>query len=320
VKAQMAYRYPPVNYPHGPTGDPRRSQQIDELITVFPNTKILGADRSILEYPFHLRDGRALTLQILLPALFPEHPPRLVLDQHLNHPLINTDLSINLPLLRDWKPQIRLVDMLLQAQELIFGAGPISQTAMPHAHRPPPPPPSHSSQGSNSPAEMVANTQHQEAVNHLLQQCSNEELYKILTDPNVYDEFISVAAAKLNVLGPGQKDEENVRLAQENLERDNEIQDRMNQIAIVKSSDYASMCRMYGDEMKQHQALMSRNNIPSLLQQLQDTSQKLQEDSEALLTRALSREVPIQDFIEEYQRMRREYHQKDLLAKSAGRL
>lgn len=118
----------------------------------------------------------------------------MVLNQRINHPLVNADASINLPLLRDWKPQIRLVDVLMQAQEMIFGTGAMTHGNHQAIHHPP----SHSSQGSNSPVEQTG-VQQQDVIMQMLQHCPNAELQRYLTDPAAYEEFVSIAVAELKV-------------------------------------------------------------------------------------------------------------------------
>ena len=73
---------------------------------------------------------------------------------------------------------------------------------------------------------------------------------------------------------PRELEERTIQAAEQNLEREAEIRDRKNQIAIVKSSDYADTRRLYEGAVKEHERLNALVNIPFLLKQLQDLTKE----------------------------------------------
>ena len=126
-------------------------------------------------------------------------------------------------------------------------------------------------------------------------------------------------------------------MAEQNLEREAELEDRANQVAIVRSSDYATMCELYKKKSTEHQELSKSFNIPKFVQQLNDEAQtvlfchfsvtistgqcvQVHEESDALLKAALEEQSAVNDFVDDYMKMRKEYHKKDLLAKAGARL
>ena len=205
----------------------------------------------------------------------------------LNHPLVDSNLTINLPMIQEWKPQYRLVDVLLQAHELLSNSEPSAAASqgVPHSQSQQAMSSSNSSQGSNSPADSRV-----DAIIQYLQSCSDDDLMRFVTQEESYRQLVSTMATEMKVEmqtmvlcdksvrgiqifdRPREMEERVVQAAEQNLEREAEIQDRKNQIAIVKSSDYADTRRLYEGAVKEHEQLNALINIPHLLKQLHDAT------------------------------------------------
>lgn len=128
--------------------------------------------------------------------------------------------------------------------------------------------------------------------------------------------------------------EENIRIAMENLEKEADINDRKNHVAIVKSSDYDAMCSIYASKREDYARIHESINIPSFLNQLQSEAHQvkrktknkrtcllqLDEQSETQLRTAIDGDVAVPEFIENYMNLRKQHHRKDLLLKAAVHL
>ncbi|CAD7695756.1 unnamed protein product [Ostreobium quekettii] len=119
----MSYPPMPFGYPSpaasGP--DPRKKQQVDELLAQVPSCRPLNVDRTLLELPVQTREGRLLAVQISLPQRFPDEPPVLVVKQLFRHPVIDGNGRLQLPALQFWHPGHRLAAVVRDAQSALIG-------------------------------------------------------------------------------------------------------------------------------------------------------------------------------------------------------
>lgn len=93
-----------------------RDQQIREALTTVPGCAYLNTERTSLQIPFYLPDGRRCTLLATLSSRFPREPPSLFLNPSLRHPWIEgTTGEIYPPFLEDWpSPDLNLATSLQQ--------------------------------------------------------------------------------------------------------------------------------------------------------------------------------------------------------------
>ncbi|KAL4536714.1 hypothetical protein Ndes2437B_g06116 [Nannochloris sp. 'desiccata'] len=92
-----------------------RDQQITGTINTVPGCAYLNSERTSLQIPFYLPDGRRFTLLVTLPSRFPREPPSLFLNPPLQHPWIIdiTTGEVHPPFLEDWpSPDLQLATVV----------------------------------------------------------------------------------------------------------------------------------------------------------------------------------------------------------------
>eukprot|EP00803_Ostreobium_quekettii_P011534 evm.model.scf_525.5 EVM.evm.TU.scf_525.5 scf_525:19303-21938(+) len=213
-------------------------------------------DRTLLETSMQTREGKLLTVQISLPHRFPDEPPVLTVNQPTRHPAIDNNGRIKLQALQYWHPGHRLAVVVQDAQSALFGqAGPAGST------------------GRFPPVNSKPGTPH---INAALQNLSDEDLWLCIIDAAKYQQFANrvLQSSQAPCVNEDLR-KSNIDVAQSNLERENEIREIGNHIAIIKSSEYADARGLYEEHVQRQQEIVGHLSIRVLREQLQHSAKKV---------------------------------------------
>lgn len=143
---------------------------------------------------------------------------------------------------------------------------------------------------------------------------SMDELKKLLTDKGTYDRFFySLEQVKIQNNVRDELQKEILQLARENLEKDPRLVELRNQCTIIRTTELASAQLKFKDLERQKEDILSSYSLLSLLQKLQDSMDKIEEESEVLHGQFLEKEIDLSNFLREYKKLRTVYHRRSLL-------
>lgn len=309
-----------------------RAQQINELLVSIPQSRAVNPERSLLEVPLQLSTGAAVALRITIPSGFPQERPVLSVTSPIQHPWVDSIGRLSFPSLSRWVgSNLRLAAVVSEAIQhldsamLVPGkglcpsqagmmpqppiAGPIDQTsssAMPISSQKLrlPPPRTHFPE---------------------LQKMSNGAIAEALTDQPTYGQLLQQALSGGGSGGDGVQPNEVIRelrcsvedAARRNISREAEMAELRNQIAIIRSSEYAPAKSAYDEKIEQQQKVLDLLSPKVLVQKLQAAAAAAEEESEDLYKRFSEGGLNLEAFVEEYTAVRALYHQRDLKAQAA---
>ncbi|XP_048628447.1 vacuolar protein-sorting-associated protein 37 homolog 2 isoform X1 [Brassica napus] len=178
----------------------------------------------------------------------------------------------------------------------------------------------------------------------LLKDKSVDELGKLLTDKNAYQQFLnsldqvsiqnnvslsnhhhhsvlrtveSSLFTSIFLLNVHQIREElrkeTLHLARENLEKEPQIVELRNQCRIIRTSELATAQEKLNELENQRDEILRFYSPGSLLHRLQDAMKKGDEESEELQQKYMEKEIDTAAFVQKYKKLRSMYHRRALI-------
>ncbi|KAL6867257.1 hypothetical protein ACP4OV_015281 [Aristida adscensionis] len=167
--------------------------------------------------------------------------------------------------------------------------------------------PQSSSRGQPSPAEAAA-------IIARLKDKSIDELQRLLKDKEAYNAFFnSLDQVKTQNNVRDELRKETLQLARENLEKEQRILELRNQCTIIRSTELAAAQDRLNDLERQKDEIMKSYSPAALLDKLQMSLEKLDEESEELHQKFLEKDIDLATFVQKYKKLRTAYHKQALL-------
>lgn len=338
-----------------------RNQQVSELLAAFPSCRPLSTDRSMMELPLTMPDGKTVGMLVALPPTFPKDRPIITVSQPIIHPWVGYGGQLTFPALTSWRyPGSGLKAVVEdacgglggqaaagtggtaagpgsaatgsgrpgaasgpQGQSSLdprpnggagssTGAGPLRAGAQRAAAGGEPAGAAGQGPGSSSAAEPIPDSFPE------MQSMPSQHLATALHDEAAFEALLA------QVLANGQSAQaraalkaSTIDIAQRNLQKEAALNDIRNQVAVIRSADYAGAA----DEFRQRRAkiedLVSRITPASLMTKLQEAAQQAELESERLVKEFMGGAMPVEEFVGGYGDLRALYHKRDLKRKAA---
>jgi len=139
-------------------------------------------------------------------------------------------------------------------------------------------------------------------------------LRKLLSDKDAYQQFLhSLDQVKIQTNLKDELCKENLQLAEENLQKEPRIMELRNQCRIIRTTELAAAKEKLNELEKQKEDMLKLNSAASLLQRIQESVNKTDEESENLHHNLLDREIDLGAFLQKYKKLRTTYHRKTLV-------
>lgn len=143
----------------------------------------------------------------------------------------------------------------------------------------------------------------------LLKNKSVDELRKLLSDKEAYNQFLlSLDQVKTQNHVRDELRKETLQLAKENLEKEPRMMELKNQCRIIRTTELATAQERLNELEKQKDEILKFYSPVSLLGRLQESMNKMEEESETLHTRLLEKEIDLGVFVQKYRKLRATYH------------
>ncbi|PUZ74127.1 hypothetical protein GQ55_1G040700 [Panicum hallii var. hallii] len=182
---------------------------------------------------------------------------------------------------------------------------PTSSSASPHQRASDHP--QSSSRGQPSPAEAAG-------IIARLKDKSIEELQRLLKDKEAYNAFFnSLDQVKTQNNVRDELRKETAQLARENLEKEQRILELRNQCTIIRTTELAAAQDRLTDLEMRKDDIMRSYSPAALLDKLQTSMAKLDEESEELHQKFLEKDIDLPTFVQKYKKLRTAYHKQALL-------
>ncbi|KAF0911244.1 hypothetical protein E2562_008005, partial [Oryza meyeriana var. granulata] len=167
--------------------------------------------------------------------------------------------------------------------------------------------PQSSSRGQPSPAEAAA-------IITRLKDKSVDELQRLLKDKEAYNAFFnSLDQVKTQNNLRDELRKETVQLARGNLEKEQRILELRNQCTIIRTTELAAAQDRLAELERQTDEIMKSYSPAALLDKLQKSMAKLDEESEELHQKFLEKDIDLPTFVQKYKKLRTAYHKQALL-------
>ncbi|KAG8056031.1 hypothetical protein GUJ93_ZPchr0001g32170 [Zizania palustris] len=164
-----------------------------------------------------------------------------------------------------------------------------------------------SSRGQPSPAEAAG-------IIARLKEKSVDELQRLLKDKEAYSAFFnSLDQVKTQNNLRDELRKETLQLARENLEKEQRILELRNQGTIIRTTELAAAQDRLSDLERQKDEIMRSYSPGALLDKLQKSMAKLDEESEGLHQKFLEKGIDLSTFVHKYKKLRTAYHKQALL-------
>ncbi|XP_004494103.1 vacuolar protein-sorting-associated protein 37 homolog 1 [Cicer arietinum] len=143
---------------------------------------------------------------------------------------------------------------------------------------------------------------------------SVDELRKLLSDKDAYQQFLnSLDQVKIQNNLKDELRKENLQLAEENLQKEPRMMELRNQCRIIRTTELAAAKEKLNELEKQKEEMLKLNSPASLLQRIQESVNKTDEESENLHQHLLDREIDLAAFLQKYKKLRNSYHKGTLI-------
>jgi len=143
---------------------------------------------------------------------------------------------------------------------------------------------------------------------------SIEELQRLLKDKEAYNAFFnSLDQVKTQNNVRDELRKETLQLARENLEKEQRISELRNQCTIIRTTELAAALDRLTDLERQKDDIMRSYSPAALLDKLQTSMAKLDEESEELHQKFLEKDIDLPTFVQKYKKLRTTYHKQALL-------
>nr|AHY23245.1 hypothetical protein [Fallopia multiflora] len=142
---------------------------------------------------------------------------------------------------------------------------------------------------------------------------SVEELQKLLSDTETYNRFLaSLDQVKTQNHVKGELQKETIQLARENMEKEPQIMELRNQCRITRTTELATAQERLNDLERQRDEILRCYSPVHLLQRLQESMNKTEEESETVNQQLLDKEIELGAFVQKYKKLRTIYHRRAL--------
>ncbi|KAB8090551.1 hypothetical protein EE612_015748 [Oryza sativa] len=143
---------------------------------------------------------------------------------------------------------------------------------------------------------------------------SVDELQRLLKDKEAYNAFFnSLDQVKTQNNLRDELRKETVQLARENLEKEQRILELRNQCTIIRTTELAAAQDRLAELERQKDEIMRSYSPAALLDKLQKSMAKLDEESEELHQKFLEKDIDLPTFVQKYKKLRAAYHKQALL-------
>ncbi|MEW5309358.1 MAG: hypothetical protein WDW38_001252 [Sanguina aurantia] len=322
--------------PYAYAYSPGRSQHIEDLLKAYPSAQPINGDRSVIDVPMAIANGKSSVLRVSLPPGFPQEKPLLQVFLPLGHPAVDSSGRLHFRSIDEWgrpgsEPAslhalVREAIGMLATASLKTEPGPSPQ---PQASQPQRQPASSATSGAsqNGPprpaatpaAELYLATETRSHLQHL----PTSRLEELLTDDAALRGYIgSRMAASQAVQSLEALHDKNASLAASNLELGSTITQARGHVAIVRSSDYASARSLFDGLYARHQAVLTQLSPAVLLGQMRAEAQEVDDKSDALVESFYSGATngSVDSFVEQYRLARVKFHVLDIKRQAAEHL
>ncbi|KAI3511795.1 hypothetical protein L1887_18953 [Cichorium endivia] len=141
---------------------------------------------------------------------------------------------------------------------------------------------------------------------------SVDELRRLLSDQGAYQQFLlSIDPVRTQNNVRDELKKETLQLARANLEKEPQITELRNQCMIIRTTELASAQEKLHD-LKQKTQLFKSYSPGSLLHNLQESMNKIEDESETLHEQLLGKEIDLATFTQKYKQLRVIYHKRSL--------
>ena len=300
----------------------RVNEQITELITEFPQTKVIDRKSGTIQVPVKNVKIPGLTLCVVLPKDYPKVCPHVtIMPANVDHPWMQKqtpgrvwhDSMQKFYYQHDEKALVKLVATLLDAFKAATVLGSNSGMAT-HAQNN-----NLRQQPQNKGPAMSLPTQDMsyEEIKKDLQSLPEDKLVELLTDKKAYASYLANMKQMSN-MGSSMKELvlKNQALAESSLEKQNQIADVKNQIAIIRSTEVLEVKNKYEELAKEHNSILSSINVKTLKEKVSDAAAEADETSEGLSQKLMEKKISVENFIDEYCKSREIYHKRTMVLQS----
>ncbi|CAN6247137.1 unnamed protein product [Urochloa humidicola] len=143
---------------------------------------------------------------------------------------------------------------------------------------------------------------------------SIEELQRLLKDKEAYNAFFSsLDQVRIQNNVRDELTKEILEHARGNLEKEQRILELQNQCTIIRTTELAAAQDRLTDLERQKDGLMMSYSPAALLDKLQTSMAKLDEESEELHGKFLEKDMDLPTFVQKYKKLRTAYHKQALL-------
>lgn len=143
---------------------------------------------------------------------------------------------------------------------------------------------------------------------------SVDELQRLLKDKESYNAFFnSFDQVKTQNNLRDELRKETLQLARENLEKEQRISELRNQCTIIRTTELAAAEDRLAELERQKDEIMKSYSPAALLDKLQSTMAKLDEESEELHQKFLEKDIDLPTFVQKYKKLRAAHHKCALL-------
>ncbi|EIE21111.1 hypothetical protein COCSUDRAFT_67088 [Coccomyxa subellipsoidea C-169] len=293
-----------------------RLKQTTELVTEVPGCRPLNRDQSLYEVPVRMRDGRITNLRISLPPNFPHGRPALSVTHPIRHPWVDSAGRLSFPALDGWAPgRSRIAAVVAEASTSLSGQ-PARSDASPSPQRP-----SGASPALAPVPRLAASPSRAPTVPSEFQELaamSMDDLTELLCDEAKYTTFVQKQTAKTHIAQvKAQLRRGNAELARANLAKEGLLGELRNQIAIIRSSEYAAVKESFDEKYKRQQAVIQPLQPSALIATLDRAASQADKDSDQVYESFLKGDVTVDVFVPQYVKARSLFHQRELKKQAA---
>jgi len=317
----------------------RVNEQITELITKFPQAKLIDRQSRVIKIPVTTnRSIPGFTIFLKLPNDYPKVVPTIsVGPTNVEHPWIQKNAAGKvwfdaLPRYgyqHDELVLVKLVAALFDAfKSATLPGGGGSQYGMQgqsnQYHYPQQaaggpqqqPPPQQQSQQQSKPPVPGMDISYEDITKDL-SKLSSEELVNLLTNKEAYAKYVA-NMKELSNMGSSIKElvMKNQAVAESSQEKQSQIAELKNQIAIIRSTEVLEVKNRYEELAKEHNSKLSSVNVNTLKEKLSEAANDQDQASEDLSEKLMDKSLSVEKFVDGYCKSRELYHKRTMVLSS----
>mmetsp|Transcript_11897 Transcript_11897/g.30360 ORF Transcript_11897/g.30360 Transcript_11897/m.30360 type:complete len:307 (+) Transcript_11897:151-1071(+) len=290
-------------------------EQVTELLRKVPNISALDPNRRFFQVL--IKDNVAL--RINLPARYPDAAPVMTVTQPLHHPWVLSNGVVwseefqSLHYKFDSLALVRLVDMVLKALQPASVGTPWQKGVQPletPAGRAAAAPADASTKALSRDVQGTSSEDFKADIEKL----SVEELRALLTDKEAYATFLS----SLKAMGGIEESikeviSKNASLAQSNLEKQQQVAELKNQMAIIRSTEVPEVRDKYDKLAKEHNSILKNINTKTLREELSKAAEDMDQSSDLLAQQLVHKDISVDQFVQQYCLQRENFHRRTMV-------